>query len=337
MVRQASTFSFEDLTKLNICKMTYYRKRTPSERELIAKKLRHSSLGKRKPRRAIRRKAISKGTAGSERLGSVANTSVGSPRVVSTAGSICGESICGVSTGIGGGSTTVVSTAGGGVSPTCSAPPPTITVPPTSCSILKDPNSGGSGGGGGGTSPRPSSAKRGSSPALEMMNPGGAGTAVTLSTVKERRKRSSSSGSSGPVTKPRRLKHRATSKAGTGVASSRPNSGDSRLTATDNSGGGSSGMAGDVSGGTTTSASLVPVQGGVRVSGRVKVVSSEDGDRFILDTGDGENDMNLGDAIFSLLGLRVNMGPDEMKKLGSLNSITGSILTDNTISKDLGK
>lgn len=85
MVRQASTFSFDDLSKLNICKMTYYRKRTPSERELIAKKLRHSSLGKRKPRRAIRRRAISKGP-GPERLGSVANTSVGSPRVVSTAG-----------------------------------------------------------------------------------------------------------------------------------------------------------------------------------------------------------------------------------------------------------
>lgn len=331
MVRQASTFSFEDLTKLNICKMTYYRKRTPSERELIAKKLRHSSLGKRKPRRAIRRRAISKGPAGPERLGSVANTSVGSPRVISTAGSICGESICGVSTGLGGGTTVV--TAAGGVSPTCSMPPATITVPPTSCSILKDTS-------GGAISPRPGSAgaKRGSSPALDMMNPGGTGQAVTLSTVKERRKRSSSSGSSGPVIKPRRLKHRAGVKSvtthGAQPGTSRPLSGDSRLTtATDNSGGGSSGVAGDVSN-TTTSASLAPV-GGVRVSGRVKVVSGEDGDRFILDTGDGESDMNLGDAIFSLLGLRVNMAPEEMKKLGSMNSVTGSILVDNTLSKEL--
>lgn len=246
------------------------------------------------------------------------------------AGSICGESICGVSTGGGAAGTTVVSTTGGGgVSPTCSVPPATITVPPTSttCSILA-------------TSPRPigGSLKRGSSPALENPGGGGSGTPVTLSTVKERRKRSSSSGSSGPVSKPRRIKHRS-GKGG----SSRPTSGDSRLTATDNSaatttGGGSSGFAGDVSsvGG---SSSLAPVAGGgVRVSGRVKVVSSEDGDRFILDTGDGtDTDMNLGDAIFSLLGLRMSMNPEEMKKLGSLNSITGSILTDNTISKDLGE
>jgi len=289
--------------------MTYYRKRTPSERELIAKKLRHSSLGKRKPRRAIRRRAISKGSE--QRLGSIANTSVGTPRVVSTAGSICGESICGVSTGGGGGGTTVISA--GGISPTCSVPPSTITVPPTSCSILAP-------------SPRGSNndSKRGSSPGVE--NSQNLSTNVTISTLKEKRKRSSSSGSSGSA-KPRKLKQR------TAKSSSRPTSGDSRLTS--DSGGGGGDVMTSGSGGAGTS--ITPVQGGVRVSGRVKVVNSGDGDRFILDTGDDANNMNLGDAIFSLLGLRMNMGAEEMKKLGSMNSVTGSILTDNTLSKELGK
>ncbi|ODM93578.1 Sodium channel protein type 11 subunit alpha [Orchesella cincta] len=289
MVRHASTFSFDDLTKLNICKMTYYRKRTPSERELIAKKLRHSSLGKRKPRRAIRRRAISKGSE--QRLGSLANTSVGTPRVVSTAGSICGESICGVSTGGGGGGTTVIS--GGGVSPTCSVPPSTITVPPTSCSILSA------------SSPRGSNnSKRGSSPGVE--NPQTLSTNVTISTLKEKRKRSSSSGSSGSA-KPRKLKQR------TAKSSSRPTSGDSRLSDSGHGGDLTSGGGGAGGNNCSASTSLTPVQG----------------------DGDDANNMNLGDAIFSLLGLRVNMGAEEVKRLGSMNSITGSILTDNTLSKEL--
>jgi hypothetical protein len=94
LVRTHSTFSFEDLTKLNIKEMTYYRKRTPSERELIAKKLRNSSLGKRKPRRAIRRKQTNANKTDLT-ISEMGTGTVGSPNVKSAAGSICEGSICG--------------------------------------------------------------------------------------------------------------------------------------------------------------------------------------------------------------------------------------------------
>jgi len=89
-VRTASTFSFEDLTKLNINLMTYYRKRTASEREVIARKLRNTSLVKRKKRRAIRRKP--KRNPSGVNSGDV---DIYTPHIRSTAGSVCGDSICG--------------------------------------------------------------------------------------------------------------------------------------------------------------------------------------------------------------------------------------------------
>jgi len=95
LVRTHSTFSFEDLTKLNIKEMTYYRKRTPSERELIAKKLKNSSLGKRKPRRAIRRKPANVHKPAELTVSELGTGTVGSPNVKSAAGSICEGSICG--------------------------------------------------------------------------------------------------------------------------------------------------------------------------------------------------------------------------------------------------
>lgn len=95
LVRTQSTFSFEDLSKLNINLMTYYRKKTPSERELIARKLRNSSLGKRKPRRAIRRKQQNSNKGAELTVSEMGTGTVGSPNVKSAAGSLCGDSICG--------------------------------------------------------------------------------------------------------------------------------------------------------------------------------------------------------------------------------------------------
>lgn len=102
MVRSNSTFSFEDLTKLNIKEMTHYRKKTASERELIAKKLKNSSLGKRKPRRAIRRKQAP--SKGAELTVAEADTdATGSPNIKSATESICGDSVGGGASIIGGG------------------------------------------------------------------------------------------------------------------------------------------------------------------------------------------------------------------------------------------
>jgi hypothetical protein len=84
--------------------MTHYRKRTASEREMIAKKLKNSSLGKRKPRRAIRRKPqnVNKGTELT--VGDTEGGTGGTPNVKSAAGSVCGDSVCGGVSVIGGGS-----------------------------------------------------------------------------------------------------------------------------------------------------------------------------------------------------------------------------------------
>lgn len=43
--RRQSNFSFDELSKINICKMTHYRKRTKSERELLAKRLKMTASG----------------------------------------------------------------------------------------------------------------------------------------------------------------------------------------------------------------------------------------------------------------------------------------------------
>ncbi|XP_035702487.1 sodium channel protein 60E isoform X2 [Folsomia candida] len=105
LVRTHSTFSFEDLTKLNIKEMTHYRKRTASEREMIAKKLRNSSLGKRKPRRAIRRKQQNVNKGAELTVTEAGDTeTMGTPNVKSATGSICGDSVCGAVSVIGGGS-----------------------------------------------------------------------------------------------------------------------------------------------------------------------------------------------------------------------------------------
>jgi hypothetical protein len=102
LVRTYSNFSFEDLTKLNIKEMTYYRKRTASERELIVKTLRNSSLGKRKPRRAIRRKPQKTNTGAELTVAEIETGVGGSPNVKSAAESICGDSVCGGVSVIGG-------------------------------------------------------------------------------------------------------------------------------------------------------------------------------------------------------------------------------------------
>ncbi|CAG7829681.1 unnamed protein product [Allacma fusca] len=83
LTRKASTFSFDDPVKLKVTAMTHYRKRTPSEREMIARTLKNSSLSRRKLRRMKRKNRLTSGdsTAGA-----------GTPNVKSVTASICDES-----------------------------------------------------------------------------------------------------------------------------------------------------------------------------------------------------------------------------------------------------
>ena len=46
--RSDSTFSFDDPLKLNVTVLTHYTKRTPIQREMLARTLRNASVGKRK-------------------------------------------------------------------------------------------------------------------------------------------------------------------------------------------------------------------------------------------------------------------------------------------------
>ncbi|CAG7833557.1 unnamed protein product [Allacma fusca] len=88
--RSASTFSFDDPRKLKVTVMTQYKKRTPSEREMIARTLRNSSLAKRRPRRAIRRKnRLTAAFGGGSKSGTT--TGAGTPNVKSATASICDE------------------------------------------------------------------------------------------------------------------------------------------------------------------------------------------------------------------------------------------------------
>ena len=80
--------------------LTHYKKRTPAEREMLARTLRNASIGKRKQRRAIKRKLLGKpGSGGAGRnpsgmglgVSSASGTGACTPDVRSTTGSICGS------------------------------------------------------------------------------------------------------------------------------------------------------------------------------------------------------------------------------------------------------
>jgi hypothetical protein len=87
--REDSTFSFGEPERLHVTMLTKFSGRTKAEREALAKTMRHA--GRRKPKRALRKKMISKQN---ERRKALANTAEGltvTPDPRSASGSVCGS------------------------------------------------------------------------------------------------------------------------------------------------------------------------------------------------------------------------------------------------------
>ena len=89
--RSNSTFSFEEPQRLHVTMLTHYSRRSAAEREILAKTMRHA--GKRKPRRALRRKMISKQNERNRRAAASAGAEglTVTPDLRSTSGSVCGS------------------------------------------------------------------------------------------------------------------------------------------------------------------------------------------------------------------------------------------------------
>lgn len=77
--------------RLHVTLLTHYARRTPAEREMLAKTLRNT--GRRKPRRALRRKRLSKQNERNRRATATsgANELTVTPDLRSTSGSVCGS------------------------------------------------------------------------------------------------------------------------------------------------------------------------------------------------------------------------------------------------------